>query len=505
MRILELLILFLLTVSVASNLVNASKCHRLFRLLPGFAVILVLLHVFVEGYRWQMLPVYLYALVLFLATARNLRYVGRPGQQPKIAGRKWLGPAGWIASILLLVVAALPSALVPVFRLPDPSGPYPLGIHDDYFVDSDHPETRTSGPNDYQGLSVQIWYPADTAGHAQPTRYWENAAQRSKIISRFWGGLPPFLFSHFSLVRTHTTLNAPVSKAEREFPVLIFNHGALGLPSLHTALMEDLASHGYIAVSIGHPDYIPFFALPNGQTRAFDPSSEEIQSKMKENANPEVKEIFSRLTESNDPVEQRSLYAQFLEKHPRNQASVRRWAANISFAISQLARMNEGEGPFSQRMNLDQLGVLGVSFGGAAAVQACLNDGRLKAAINIDGPQFGDVLDHGLARPTMFMDSEQLKHKNALFLSAGDNPTHCVLIHNTTHQNFSDIGYWGLLFKKQMLGRIDPFRCQQIQNAYVVAFFDRYLRGIETTLLDGPSPDYPEVDLIAGTRAASVR
>jgi hypothetical protein len=33
----------------------------------------------------------------------------------------------------------------------------------------------------------------------------------------------------------------------------------------------------------------------------------------------------------------------------------------------------------------------------------------------------------------------------------------------------------------------------EIQNVYVLTFFDKHLRGMAAPLLDGPSPDYPEV------------
>jgi hypothetical protein len=32
-----------------------------------------------------------------------------------------------------------------------------------------------------------------------------------------------------------------------------------------------------------------------------------------------------------------------------------------------------------------------------------------------------------------------------------------------------------------------------IQNVYTLAFFDKHLKGLAAPLLDGPSPDYPEV------------
>jgi hypothetical protein len=42
-------------------------------------------------------------------------------------------------------------------------------------------------------------------------------------------------------------------------------------------------------------------------------------------------------------------------------------------------------------------------------------------------------------------------------------------------------------------GRIDPVRAVAAQRAYIRAFFDLWLRGHDSQLLDAPSPDYPEV------------
>ena len=490
-----MLALTVLAVFVLSIFVPASKKNRCFHLLPGVALVLLLVHALVEGLRWQMGPVYIYAFMLFMVTARNIKLVKKSKERSDIPDRKWLRITGGAVAILLLVVIALPPMLLPVFSLPAPSGPCPVGTRFDYFIDTNRPETLTPEPSDFREISVQAWYPAKSALSASPMRYWENAGEQSRIIAKFWGGLPSFLFGHFSLIKTHSIPNAPLAKTAPVFPVLIFNHGSIGLPSLHTALMEDLASHGYIIFSIGHADYIPFFILPDSRIKSFDPRSEEIQAKMRENGNPEVREIFSRLMMSREPNEQKSLYGQFLEKNPRNQESLRRWADEISFVIDQLGKMNGTGSMFSKRMDLDRLGGFGVSFGGAAAVQACITDSRLKAAINIDCPQFGDLLDHELRQPVMFMDSEQYRHKNDLFLKINGNPTYTVLVRGTTHQNFSDIGFWGTLFKKQMLGSIDPSRGQQIQNAYVLAFFDKYLRGKDNRLLGGPSSDYPDVEI----------
>jgi hypothetical protein len=101
----------------------------------------------------------------------------------------------------------------------------------------------------------------------------------------------------------------------------------------------------------------------------------------------------------------------------------------------------------------------------------------------------------------MFMSSEQFKGKNDIFLEVKDNPLHLVMIKGTTHANFSDVSIWGQLFRIQLLGRIEGERALEIQNRYVLAFFDKYLRDIDSELLRHPTAEYPEVEI----RVSNVR
>jgi dienelactone hydrolase len=472
-----------------------EKKNRWFHLLPGFTLSIVLIHIFVEGQRWQMLPVYVYAVLLFGFTFRNVRFLQHPSHKPRSKENSLLRILGGVLNILLLIIISMPPLLVPVFKLPVPTGPYDVGIKYDYFVDKSRPEPLTPDTTDFQEISVQVWYPAKISSDDRPVDYWENASEKGKIISEFWGGLPTFLFNHFSLIKTHSYLDASLSTTEQTYPVLIFNHGSIGLPTLNSVLMEELASNGFIIFSIGHSDYIPFFVKPDGRIKAFDPTSEALLSKMRENDDPEVRSTAYQLMRSRDSHEQELLLRRFLEKNPQNQKSLFRWAEDISFTMNELERLNNGNGFFSGRLDLDRIGVFGVSFGGAASTQVCVHEKRCKAAISMDCPQFGDFLDNDVSQPIMFMSSEQYKGMNDIFLQSKDNPLYMVMIKNTTHQNFSDVSIWGELFRMQMLGKIDGERCLQIQSGYIHAFFEKYLKGIDSKLLSGLSPEYPEVEI----------
>ena len=50
--------------------------------------------------------------------------------------------------------------------------------------------------------------------------------------------------------------------------------------------------------------------------------------------------------------------------------------------------------------------------------------------------------------------------------------------------------------KYEDVGWIDPVRAIADQRAYLTAFFDRWLRGHDDGLLDGPSPRHPDTTFI---------
>jgi hypothetical protein len=493
MRTLEILIIAILVGTGCSLFISINKRSSWFHLLPAFSLFLIFVHLLFEGYRWQMLPTYFYAVLLFLLTARNLKYVLKPDARSKKHARTAGRVVYSAMNMFLVFFIALPPLLVPIFKLPKPTGPFAVGMKYDLFLDKNRPETVTENPDDFIEIPLQIWYPAEISVGKKPVRYWENASELSRIVGRFWEGLPPFLLAHFSLVKTHSYADVPVSRKQEVFPVLIFSHGALGMPQLNTALMENLASRGFIICAISHTDYSPFFRKPDGQIQVLDPDSMEIRSKTRENDNPEVRRIANQLMQTKESNQQKNLLRQFLQLNPANQKSLFRWVEDISFAIDEMVLHKHGDDPFYSRLDLDNIGIFGVSFGGAASVQACAGDNRCKAAVSMDCIQFGDPLNSDIAQPLMFMNSEQYQSVNDIFSALKKDQLYYVSIRGTTHQNFSDISIWGGLFKMKMLGGINGARCLRIQSDYILAFFNKYLKGIDSPILDGSSLPYHEV------------
>lgn len=75
---------------------------------------------------------------------------------------------------------------------------------------------------------------------------------------------------------------------------------------------------------------------------------------------------------------------------------------------------------------------------------------------------YGDIVDVNLEVPFLFVNEEELWCPDC-YVSVNDEPT------------------------------IEGEHMICIQNVYTLAFFDKQLKSLAAALLDGPSPDYPEV------------
>ena len=96
----------------------------------------------------------------------------------------------------------------------------------------------------------------------------------------------------------------------------------------------------------------------------------------------------------------------------------------------------------------------------------------------------------------MFMVNQDRADTLNTNLSATQNTTYGIMIRGTTHFDFSDLFLYSPVLKfTKVLGPIDGYRMVKILNAYTLAFFDETLKGEQISLLNGPSPDYPEVTI----------
>ena len=181
---------------------------------------------------------------------------------------------------------------------------------------------------------------------------------------------------------------------------------------------------------------------------------------------------------------------------PEATRTVHVWTADTRFLLDRLEEMNApgGHPLFAGRLDLDRIGVLGHSMGGATAYRAALDDARIKAGINLDGAQFGAPLDRPMGIPFLFVDNETGRDLNAWAYELAEGPAYHVTVKGTEHFSYSDLSLWSPLFQAAgFTGAIDGKRVLHVMNAYTLAFFDQHLRGRPSPLFEAPSPTFPEV------------
>ncbi|MBJ3785284.1 alpha/beta hydrolase family protein [Devosia sediminis] len=437
----------------------------------AFATAFLLLHLLLEGYRWQMVPAYGLCLLLGLGIVLHTWPASR---------WRWSRPFSIASGAVLLVAWLLPNA-VPMFQLPDPSGPYASGSLTYHFVDPGRSDwVNRNAPRE---LMVQVWYPVAKAATGEREPYIPHALD-------FGGGLgnvrlPGFFLDHLTLVETHALRAAPMAAGLERFPLLIFSPGANGYRQHNMFQVEELVSHGYVVAAIDHPGAARAVVFPDGRRMPHDATLMNIPRFFAEPGFGEA--IFNYL------------------------------AGDVSFALDQIMMLDahDPRSVLTGRIDTARVGVFGVSLGGLVAAEACRQDDRIAACLIEDVFVPADVIADGVDQPTMWLsrDADSMRaerwteaqiglHQTSMHAALEGSRTdgYIVSIPGTFHLNFTDLPFTlsePLAKGLGLTGSIDWRRGHHAINAFSTAFFDRYLKGESSDLLLACWEQFPEVDVIS--------
>lgn len=390
-----------------------------------------------------------------------------------------------IVCIVTGVVSAAQKAEPLKVELPAPTGQYAVARESFHWSDHSRQESLTDDPSDDRELMVHIWYPADKAAKSTVSPYIPH-------LELLKSGLDDSQYAILGSVRTHTIANARLSTARARYPVLIFSHGNQMSSFLYTAIIEDLASHGYFVVAIDHPYEALFTVFPDNRIATYS----EVMRPKSNTASAE-KDLMSYLR-------------QLIDNR----------AADMVFVINQLVDLNANKSSqFRGHLDLTNIGAVGHSNGGTAAAQACQIDKRIKACINLDGraaggPFYPNSNGGGPEQPLMYLtkplrelsDEELAKQKitretvnqeraNTLrrdneLMQSVKSGIYRVVIKEATHESFSDEP---LLLPTTSTAEAANQKTIRIVREYTLAFCDSYLTDKKPAKLAGLANADPEV------------
>lgn len=482
MRLLEILLAMVCAVLLLSLCFRKINSRRTAIILTALSYLLLTMHFLLEGYRWQMFLVYAITILLTLISLLRSykRSIFRKRRTGKI--RNLLRYSLYSIMAVLLILSVSLSLLLPVFNLPEPEGPYATGTETFHFVDTSRDEILTDLEGDKRELIVQIWYPARINNQAKSEPVFpqtEGIFEKFKqAFSRELGGFPAFLIDYWKYIKTNSYRGAEISTAQKSWPIVVLSHGMGTTRTIHTSQAENLASHGFIVAAIDHTYSTVITTFPDGRATDFRTALN----------NDTLYEVSSRIGMV--------------------------WMQDVEFVVDQLEKMNSGDmkSPFINKLDLSNIGAMGHSFGGSAALNSlCLND-KIKAAINMDGTLFKLDGSYNLGKPFLFITSEGYLERAELFKKPAitdkeletnklsrelynlytpmmvteneilqkllENKGNLILMENAAHFNYTDLQlYTSLLQYTGITGSTNGRQFARIINQYVIDFFDEHLRG----------------------------
>ena len=408
---------------------------------------------------------------------------------------KWRKLARAFLVLLLVGIVFVAAILLRGIPFPSPTGQFQVGRTSYHLTDVSRQEYFSAETDDVRELMIGVHYPAGKTAKARRAPYADTVLANG--VARAFNQPSSVL----RLFRSHSLEKPPCDARNGGFPVVIFSPG-LGMPPLlYTATLEDLASHGFVVVSVSHPYSVAITAFPGGRV---------VQSNVA-GMKMEGPEVYPGKTEA---------HADEALPLPSDV-----WVEDLRFVLDELTRLNQDDPLLAGHMDMSKAGVFGHSYGGAASARVTQVDERFRAAINMDGAEFSDTMGAGIPRPMMWINAELQEIDDEALANAGKTRAWAeerkrihaerlselfqntpgatdIQIRGAAHLTLvSDLALvgstwpWSLLVMNAELGTIPGRRSVQLVDTCVVRFFQNHLQGQSTPDLKNLPHEFPEIVL----------
>ncbi len=283
-------------------------------------------------------------------------------------------------------------------------------------------------------------------------------------------------------------LSEEAALSELNAPVLLFLHGGGSERAMHTSLFHDLASHGYVAISMDHP----------GIAR---------KARYPDQGNVGLHDDFVASMDSGNTL--------ITAAQPLYPELVDLMRADAALALDTLPLLLEG-------IDTGTMAVGGHSLGGDVALDFCREDARCAVLVNLDGPPLGDqvgVNDAGEAiLEARGLDLPAIVVSTGLYVgrvpgAAGawealddqaqviDGPVLHWHMEEAGHLDVTDVplvmptGLARLLFGEESIGRLDPEDTVGASTEAIRTFLDQHLACDPEALPAEVGEGWPILDL----------
>ena len=274
------------------------------------------------------------------------------------------------------------------------------------------------------------------------------------------------------------------------FPLVLFSHGAFGFYGSNLSTYEELASHGYVVISMDHPYHSFFTKDTAGKMVLVDRNF--MQSVMTignaEDGEIPEEEIFQA---SRDWMNLRIADVNFvLDEIGKTKGMLdQNWYVGKDADAQVLIQI-------LSKIDHDKIGMMGHSLGGATSVTIGRTRGDVKAVIDLDGTMLGEELscedgqyqyyEEAYPVPLLMLSNENHHgdfqqygslYVNGLVLANAKDASY-TYFKGSGHMNFTDLPLFSPFLASLLgTGDVDAKECIQTVNELTLQFFDHYLKG----------------------------
>ncbi|MGE8033944.1 alpha/beta hydrolase family protein [Lysinibacillus sp. NPDC093692] len=424
MGILLLLVALIFEITFAIYCLSTKQNHKKIKNWIRIAVFIIFVLLTISSvidwaFRWIMLAILLFLLAVNGTVSLILNKTNiKPYKTSNIVWKS-------IMMILTFALALSPVIIFPQHPSPKVTGEYEVATATDTYIDKNRIEEFTDN-GDNRFVNVEFWYPKNADG---------------------------------------------------TYPLLVFSHGAYGIKTSNSSTYTELASHGYVVVSIDHP-YHSFY------TRSEDGTVVMINS-----------DFSHEVTNMNKGVYSNEEMYNLIQKWMKLRTD------DMNFVIDTILKKSKNDNnPLYQQIDTEKIGVFGHSMGGAASVRLGRERNDISAVVNIDAPFFSELvykkeMDDFVANSKDFTphllniysdDVWRQLESNSIYIANNPKNEHfkeayTVHFQGAKHLSLTDLPLFSPILANIIQGGkadIAQSYCIETENELILKFFDFELKGI---------------------------
>ena len=285
-----------------------------------------------------------------------------------------------------------------------------------------------------------------------------------------------------------------MNKRPKLIGVVLFSHGNGGYVAQTTYLMEELASHGYVVIAIGHTYNGWLTVFPDG--RIIPASFDHPVYKTIDEEVLKTRPVLDDIKKGDSSSYRQARYQEVYKERPGPTyfEFLQHRVDDLTFVIDELHRLdNDPNWILAGVLDLSRLGVLGYSLGEETASQLCVTEQRVKVGVALDSDLWGNMFRQSVKQPfySIYAESNEVRDTEP------DNQTSAVVIGGTKHASFGSNSYWWeSQGKLDVKGSLATARCHEIVRRYVLAFFNHHFHDMTDSILKEESVTMPEVSYL---------